>query len=521
MKRTMRSAVVLGVAGSIWLLAAAGGVGVSAQGSGEQAAATSADGDWPMYRRDPAGTGFSPLDGITADNVADLASAWTYSLAAVDEGARGPNSQVTPIVVGGVMYLPAADRVVALEASTGREIWRHPLAGARPSRRGVSWWAGGDGMAPRILFTTGQHLHALDAATGVPVESFGEGGVADMVVPYNSVPLVHGDVVVVGANTPAGTIGGIGNARAFDARTGAPVWEFSSVAQPGEPGHDTWEGDSWRGRLGANAWPFLFLDGRRARAGVPAPRVPDSRRLRRRPARRQPVRQRPRRRGHRHRGVPVALPDDSSRPVGRRPPGAARPVRHSAGRRGDSRPRGDHQVGLSLHSRPGNRRSRLRGRGTPGGGQRRPRRGHLAHPADTRQAGRPVQAHLQPGRPGDRRGHLARARRGVPAARRQSGRDLQRRSLHPVGLSPRGRPAADHPLVPRRGRRRQLGRRGGGSRDRLSPRRHPGPRRPSATSRRRPRTIPCRTARARSAPPASRCSWAARPCRATGRRGAG
>ena len=196
MKRTMRSAVVLGVAGSIWLLAGAGGVGVSAQGSGEQAAVASADGDWPMYRRDPAGTGFSPLDGITAANVADLTSAWTYSLAASAEGARGPNSQVTPIVVGGVMYLPAADRVVALDASTGREIWRHPLAGARPSRRGVSWWAGGDGMAPRILFTTGQHLHALDAATGAPVESFGQGGVADMVVPYNSVPLVHGDLVV-------------------------------------------------------------------------------------------------------------------------------------------------------------------------------------------------------------------------------------------------------------------------------------------------------------------------------------
>ena len=188
----------------------------------------------------------------------------------MDEGARGPNSQATPIVVDGVMYLPAADHVVALDAATGREIWRHALDGARPSRRGVAWWAGGDGADSRIIFTTGQHLRALDAATGMPVESFGEGGAVDMVVPYNSVPLVHGDVVVVGANTPAGTIGGIGNARAFDARTGAPVWEFSSVAQPGQPGHDTWGGDSWQGRLGANAWPFYFsMDTERGHVYLP------------------------------------------------------------------------------------------------------------------------------------------------------------------------------------------------------------------------------------------------------------
>ena len=90
------------------------------------------------------------------------------------------------------------------------------------------------------------------------------------VVPYNSVPLVYRNVVVVGANTPPGTIGGIGNARAFDARTGAKLWEFSSVPQPGDVGHDTWEGDSWKGRLGANAWPFYFtLDEQRGLLYLP------------------------------------------------------------------------------------------------------------------------------------------------------------------------------------------------------------------------------------------------------------
>ena len=71
-------------------------------------------------------------------------------------------------------------------------------------------------------------------------------------------PLVWEDIVVVGANTPPGTAGGIGNARAFSAVTGEKLWEFNSVAQPGEIGHETWEGESWRGRLGGNAWPFYF-----------------------------------------------------------------------------------------------------------------------------------------------------------------------------------------------------------------------------------------------------------------------
>ena len=222
-------------------------------------------GDWPMYRRDASGTGYSPLTQITTGNVASLSRVWTYSLrsdtAVPDPGggaSAGPRSQVTPIVVEGVMYLPTADRVVALEPASGRELWRHQVADGTPSRRGVAYWPGDEGTPPRILFTTGLHLVALDAETGAAVDGFGASGTVDLVVPYNSVPLVFGHVVVVGANTPRGAVGGIGNARAYDARTGAKLWEFSSVAQPGVEGHDTWEGDSWEDRLGANAWPFYF-----------------------------------------------------------------------------------------------------------------------------------------------------------------------------------------------------------------------------------------------------------------------
>jgi len=222
--------------------------------------------DWPMYRGDLAGTGYSPLAEITPANASTLTRQWTYSLqrdpaateTADGAAARGPNSQATPIVVDNVMYLPAPDRVVALEPESGREVWRHTVTEGSPSRRGVAYWPGVDDTPPRVIFTAGPRLVALDAATGATVPEFGHGGEVDMVVPYNSVPLVYQNVVVVGANTPRGAVGGIGNARAFDARTGAKLWEFSSVPPPGAVGHQTWEGDSWQGRLGVNAWPFYF-----------------------------------------------------------------------------------------------------------------------------------------------------------------------------------------------------------------------------------------------------------------------
>ena len=219
-------------------------------------------GEWPMYRGDPAGTGYSPLSEIDENNVSTLQTAWTYSVRGDPlpggEPGREPNSQATPIVVGGVMYLPAADRVVALDPATGGELWRHVLDDGVPSRRGVAYWPGDGAEGPRIIFAAASRLIALDAVTGTPAAGFGERGVVEMGIPYNSVPLVHEDVVVVGANTPPGTPGGVGNARAFDARTGERLWEFSSVPQPGEIGHDSWGGDSWVGRLGVNAWPFYF-----------------------------------------------------------------------------------------------------------------------------------------------------------------------------------------------------------------------------------------------------------------------
>ena len=101
-----------------------------------QQPAAAPDSDWGMYRKDQAGTGYSPLSQIDTRNVASLSQAWTFSLqsdappaanARGRGGAGGPNSEATPIVISGVMYLPTANRVVALESETGKEIWSYSL----------------------------------------------------------------------------------------------------------------------------------------------------------------------------------------------------------------------------------------------------------------------------------------------------------------------------------------------------------------------------------------------------------
>ena len=255
---------------SRWILSLTGGIVLALlltrQGGTQDRNSATTGADWPTYRHDQSGSGYSPLAQIDAKNVGTLAQIWTYRLqsdapapaTAGRGGAAGPNSEATPIVVNGVMYLPAANRVVALEPDTGKELWQHPVAGAAPSRRGVAYWPGEGATPARIIFTAGRRLIALSATTGALEPGFGKDGEVDMVVPYNSVPLVYKNIIVVGGNTPMPPASGPGNARAFDTRTGAKLWEFNSVPQPGAVGHDTWEGDSWKDRSGVNAWPFYF-----------------------------------------------------------------------------------------------------------------------------------------------------------------------------------------------------------------------------------------------------------------------
>src|SRR5437773_1696392 len=144
--------------------------------------------DWPMYNRDLGGTRYSPLTQINTTNVSNLKMAWSYRLsnppagrgaapaapeAAGDAPARGGgrgappvptvNPEATPIVISGVMYLPAGGRVLALDADTGRLVWEFKLPTGSTSARGVTFWPGEGTTPPRIIFTAGKRLMAVNA----------------------------------------------------------------------------------------------------------------------------------------------------------------------------------------------------------------------------------------------------------------------------------------------------------------------------------------------------------------------
>ncbi|MCL6252000.1 PQQ-binding-like beta-propeller repeat protein [Altererythrobacter sp. KTW20L] len=228
-------------------LAGAAGGTASAQVPGEQPA------DWPRYARDDWGTRFSPLDQIDTGNVGQLEQAWNMVLR--PDGGGGLLGGTVPIVVDGVMYLPLGNGVVALQAHTGRELWRHVPEGGGLIRRAVSWWPGEGANGPRLFYSFGTGLRALDPATGQVDTSFGTNGETLFDgAPYGYPPSIFGNVMVIGASVGEMPRGTPGNTRAYDARTGAKLWEFNSVPQPGEVGHETWLDDGWDGRSGTNMW---------------------------------------------------------------------------------------------------------------------------------------------------------------------------------------------------------------------------------------------------------------------------
>ena len=156
------------------------------------------------------------------------------------------------------MYLPVGTRVVALDPTNGSEIWSYSLTSGVASLRGVSYWPGDKQNPPRILFTSGSKLIALNANTGKIDPGFGNEGEVDIVVPYSGVPTIYKNVAMLGATVGEVPAGPPGDSRAYDARTGRKLWEFHSVPRPGEPGHETWLNDGWKERSGVNVWGWYM-----------------------------------------------------------------------------------------------------------------------------------------------------------------------------------------------------------------------------------------------------------------------
>ena len=263
-------------------------------------------GDWAAYGADPGGLKYSALDRIDRTNVGRLRVAWTWETGETtitgpasplkEQDVRPGNFEVTPLEVGDTLYLSTPyNRVVALDAGTGREIWAQdprawqwgqPPNGTGFVHRGVALWEGGDGER-RVFLNSRWELLALDARTGEPVESFGHRGRVDVarhamwpVIPLHftstSPPVVWRDLVLVGNGLWDGFVypkDPPGHVFAFDARTGALVWRFNLVPQAGEPGYETWEDGSAEVTGHSNAWAPMVVDTARGivYAGVGTP----------------------------------------------------------------------------------------------------------------------------------------------------------------------------------------------------------------------------------------------------------
>jgi quinoprotein glucose dehydrogenase len=246
--------------------------------------------EWPYYGGDAGGTKYSQLDQINRSNVTKLQVAWTFHTGDVADGKTTLSRsafETTPLVIDGTMYLTTSfGRVIALEAETGRQLWAYDPKLDRNRNynlfinRGCTYWT--DGKQRRIYWgTLDGRLLAVDALTGRPVPSFGNDGwidlrqgVADQYpragYGVTSPPVIYKNLVITGALSSDGEPQGpSGDVRAFDVHTGKLVWRFHTVPRPGEFGHDTWEGDSWRDRSGVNAWSILSVDQERGIVFLP------------------------------------------------------------------------------------------------------------------------------------------------------------------------------------------------------------------------------------------------------------
>ena len=211
--------------------------------------------NWLTYYGTYDGQRYSPLNQIDRGNIADLRPAWVFQAAPIGliAGPANFSFEATPIVVDGVMYLTGPDaHVWALDAATGETLWHYhhaipidvPLCCGNVNR-GVAVANG------KVFFVTASgHLIALDAGSGQPIwdETFADIRAGESAT---VAPLVVKDKVLVGSS--GGEFGVRGHIDAFDLETGQRAWRIYTVPKPGEPGSETWEGDSWQ-RGGGPTW---------------------------------------------------------------------------------------------------------------------------------------------------------------------------------------------------------------------------------------------------------------------------
>jgi quinoprotein glucose dehydrogenase len=254
------------------------------------------DQEWPYYGGDAGGQKYSTLKDINRSNVGNLEIAWHWQTGEVPlpEYSTSPGMfEATPLMIDGVLYLSTPyNRVIALDPTSGREIWSYDPkayeAGQVPNgtgfvHRGVAAWRDSRTHALRILMNSRSRLIELDAKSGHPVAAFGDHGSINLLdglqwpidpkhYTNTSPPVIFGDLVIVGNGVADRLIyrqDPPGDVRAFDARTGRQVWTFHTVPREGEPGSETWEGNSHRYTGHTNVWAPMTLDEHRGLLYLP------------------------------------------------------------------------------------------------------------------------------------------------------------------------------------------------------------------------------------------------------------
>ena len=264
---------------------------------------------WAHYGGNAGGQQYSPLAQINADNVGSLEIAWQYRTGELERRSEFHNAtakvQVNPILLpdeagGHLVICTPFNRVIALDPATGKERWVYEpniriggygspedpdglQSAAFANCRGVSYWKNpdaGDSTPCRhriVMATHDLKLIAFDTGTALPCADFGKGGVVDVEptvlnatppavageVKFPSPPVIVNGVVVVGStvrdnhrwNAPSGAV------RAFDARTGEPVWSFDPVPRsPSDPVYREWTPEAARNTGGGNVWGLMSVD---------------------------------------------------------------------------------------------------------------------------------------------------------------------------------------------------------------------------------------------------------------------
>lgn len=233
--------------------------------------------DWPEYLGGGDRNHYSELSRINTGNVASLEPAWEFHTG--DSG----QVQCNPIIVANRLFaVTASNHLFALDAETGRELWRFApeSKGASNVNRGVAYWE--NGKDKRILFAYQTWLYAVNAISGKPITSFGDGGRVslrsglgaaseDKFVSSTTPGTIFGDLIIMPLRLGEGTGSAPGYIQAFHIKTGKLAWVFKTIPHPGEPGYETWPADAYKNPAigAANNWAGMAVDRKRGILYVP------------------------------------------------------------------------------------------------------------------------------------------------------------------------------------------------------------------------------------------------------------